>query len=91
MVLTVQGDGEIPSGAFENDTSIKKAVIQNGITYVGANSFNGCSALKSISLADSISEIGENAFANTGLKSTVSSTFSEAQSKIDTAAKSALN
>ena len=67
-VLTVQGDGEIPSGAFENDTSIKKAVIQNGITYVGANSFNGCSALKSISLADSISEIGENAFANTGLK-----------------------
>ena len=30
-------------------------------------------------------------FANTGLKSTVSSTFSQAQSKIDTAAKSALN
>ena len=30
-------------------------------------------------------------FANTGLKSTVSSTFSEAQTKIDSAAKSALN
>ena len=30
-------------------------------------------------------------FANTGLKSTVSSTFSQAQSKIDTAAKSALS
>ena len=30
-------------------------------------------------------------FANTGLKSTVSSTFTEAQTKIDSAAQSALN
>ena len=41
---------------------IKTAVIENGITTIGADAFFRCSSLKSISISGSIANIGEGAF-----------------------------
>ena len=44
-------------------SSATKVVISDGITSVGANSFNGFKKIKSVEFADSIEKIGKNAFA----------------------------
>ena len=43
-------------------SSIKKIVIESGITYVGAYSFMDCDAVTEVELPDTLTTIGENAF-----------------------------
>ena len=43
-------------------SSIKKIVIESGITHVGAYSFMDCDAVTEIELPDTLTTIGENAF-----------------------------
>lgn len=52
----------IENNAFANCSSLKKVVIPEGVTEIGANAFNNCSALETISLPSSISKIGTDAF-----------------------------
>ena len=68
-VVTVTGSGELPANTFQGNTSIKQAIINEGITIIGGEAFKGCSALTSIDLPDSVTKIGGSAFADTGLKS----------------------
>ena len=44
--------------------SIKTVTIEEGITYVGGESFHGAGNLTKITIADTVAEIGFNAFAN---------------------------
>ena len=43
-------------------SSIKKIVIESGITHVGAYSFRDCDAVTEVELPDTLTTIGENAF-----------------------------
>lgn len=72
VILTFTGSG--PMFDFQNAdavdvpwydylSSATKVVISDGITSVGANSFNGFKKIKSVEFADSIEKIGKNAFA----------------------------
>lgn len=66
----------ILNGAFYQNTSITRAVIPEGIEFVGASyqsnrtgAFEGCTNLSYITLPDSLWHIGYRAFAGTGLRS----------------------
>lgn len=67
-VLTISGDGSIPDYDSENkapwndnSASIKKVLIENGITAVGNNSFIGCENLSDLYIPTSVTQIGDNA------------------------------
>ena len=51
----------IPDGAFENCSSLK-VVVCPGIESIGANAFNGCSALGEFVIDEQVVSIGGNAF-----------------------------
>ncbi|MBE6533067.1 MAG: hypothetical protein E7676_06180 [Ruminococcaceae bacterium] len=70
-ILTISGSGpmfdaqdanELDLPWYKHVDNITAIVIEDGITYVGNNSFNGLAAVKTITLADSITRIGEAAF-----------------------------
>lgn len=70
-ILTVSGEGEIddaetwidsPWQAYKND--ITAIVIEEGITRVGAFTFNSCSKVVSVSLPDTLESIGRHAFSS---------------------------
>ena len=78
-VLTISGNGRMrdygglytwfktPWEDIRDEISI--AVIERGVTYIGAYSFYMCSNLASISIADTVTEIGDYSFRNCiGLK-----------------------
>ena len=56
---------------FYNCKSIKKVILRDGITSIGANSFCGCSKLTDINLPSSIQAIGLSAFKETRITSAV--------------------
>ncbi len=68
--LIISGTGEMKD--YEDDdcnifprpwgTDIKKAVIQEGVTSIGASAFYKCSKLTSVTLPDSLTKINFNAF-----------------------------
>ena len=65
--LAISGTGEIEdyswsSSPWNDDTSIKKVIIQNGVTYIGDCAFEGCSSLTEITLPEGVTSIGEYAF-----------------------------
>lgn len=69
-VLTISGDGATPD-FIENDpelpwaediASIRKIVIEDGITRLGDRAFLGCSALEEVVLPDTLEHIGFGAF-----------------------------
>ena len=68
--LTITGDGAmfddhaqcIPWNWLQD--SIKTIELNEGITHIADNSFNGCSALREITLPASLKVIGSSAFAN---------------------------
>ena len=76
-VLTVSGTGEIadysgykyngvyldvPAPWMEHQPYIKTVIIEDGITRIGQNAFNGCAALTGITIPKSVTVIGERAF-----------------------------
>ncbi|MBQ3905058.1 MAG: leucine-rich repeat domain-containing protein, partial [Eubacterium sp.] len=74
-LLTISGSGEITDSAryqgyeipfyvspFFGNADIKKVVINNGITYLGDYTFNGCTGITAVSLPDGLTEIGCSAF-----------------------------
>ena len=56
--------GEIGTGAFKNNTSVKKVILPDGITTIGAYAFSGCSMLESINLPGELETIGARSFYN---------------------------
>lgn len=48
--------------AFENNTTITKVILSEGITYVEADAFNGCTNLMNITLPSTLTRIGTEAF-----------------------------
>ena len=66
--LTLSGDGKMPDwpegGAIWNGykDSIKKVVINKGLTSIGNNAFKGCPQLTTVSIPSTVKTIGENAF-----------------------------
>lgn len=73
-ILTVQGTGAVPGYILFDETPwalfgsyITSVVYKSGIINVGSASFDGCSALTSVTLAGTVTEIGEEAFSGTNL------------------------
>nr|MBQ5810916.1 leucine-rich repeat protein [Clostridia bacterium] len=73
-VLTISGEGamwdyydERPEWSdeydWENPRNVKTAVIEEGITYIGAWAFSSCYSLKTVHIPASVEEIGYGAFA----------------------------
>ena len=66
--LTVQGDGPIPDYDVKEDPSpfynrsVVTADLQEGITAIGDNAFNGCLNMRKINIPQSVTSIGAKAF-----------------------------
>ena len=75
--LTISGTGymedftsssKVPWNAYRS--SIKKVVINNGVTSIGYDAFYGCKGLTSVTIPNSVTSIGGSAFSDcTGLTS----------------------
>lgn len=70
-VLTISGSGNMKNfnhntasytSPFRNNSSIKKVIIENGVTSVGKESFEYCSGITSVEIPNSVTDIGESAF-----------------------------
>ena len=75
--LTIHKSGDFASGVmkdfpsgtapwYSNRTSIEKLIVEDGITYIGENSFESEYNLVDVTLPASLTAIGENAFNYTG-------------------------
>ena len=67
--LTISGTGAMRdysgvSSPIPNSTSIKKVVIENGVTSIGSMLFYKCSNLSEVSIPNSVTSIGKYAFSN---------------------------
>ncbi len=74
--LTISGAGKMYDyNSYEQRwgnhcNSIRKLVIENGVTSIGNYAFDGCTGLTSVTIPDSVTSIGGSAFADcTGLMS----------------------
>ena len=63
-VLTISGNGKMEdyNSGRPWGTSIKKAVIENGVTSIGNQAFSGCTSLASVTIGNSLTSIGGGAF-----------------------------
>lgn len=68
-ILTVEGSGAMPDYASEKETPwygragrVTEIVLDDGITYVGDNTFTGCAYVDYVILPTSVTSIGSNAF-----------------------------
>ena len=74
--LTISGTGEMTNWStyanvpwYAQRESIKKAVIEDGVTSIGGDAFYNCTGLTSVTIPDSVTSIGSLAFCDcTGLK-----------------------
>ena len=56
--LTIPGYiTEIPAGAFENYTALKKVTMEEGVTTISAKAFGGCTALELVYIPASVTTI----------------------------------
>ena len=68
--LTISGTGAMkdydyynnPSPASQKKDSVKKVVIEDGVTSIGNDAFSNCRSLTSITIPDSVTSIGNDAF-----------------------------
>lgn len=70
-VLTISGSGEMKTSPlfiqqpwYDYRSSVKKIVIDEGVTSIGTHAFYGCTGLESITIPNGIASIGNNAFHN---------------------------
>ncbi|MBU5461982.1 leucine-rich repeat protein [Lachnoclostridium sp. MSJ-17] len=65
-VLTISGNGPMGDYAWNDElpwgTSIKKVVVQSGVTTIGSHAFYKCSDLSEVFLPNTLSEIKSSAF-----------------------------
>lgn len=54
---------------FNGNTTIKKAVVEEGVTVLGENLFYGCASLESVELPNTLTTIKYQAFFDTAIKS----------------------
>ena len=64
-------DYENTTSIFYNNANIKKVVVNEGITTLGAYLFQNCSNLKSVSLSEGITLIKKNCFDSSALSGTL--------------------
>lgn len=62
-VVTNNGAGKFPS-SFDK-TAVTALVVEEGVTEIGQNAFDGFTALETITLPDGLTKIGNSAFTNT--------------------------
>ena len=70
--LTISGTGEMQNYILDNSdvspwsgqSDINKVIIEEGVTSIGENAFNGCKGIAEISLPDSLTKIENYAFEN---------------------------
>ena len=66
--LTISGTGAMEDFSSGNTpwysyrSSIKKVVIENGVTSIGESAFKDCDALPSVTIPDSVTSVGDSAF-----------------------------
>ncbi len=60
---------KIEPSTFKNATKLASVTLPVNLTYIGAEAFFGCSALKEIKIPDTVDEIANSAFKNAGLVS----------------------
>ena len=58
----------VRTGAFKNYKKLSKVILGTNVTKVGANAFNGCKNLKSITIKNKGAAFGKNAFKNVSPK-----------------------
>ena len=70
LVTAVIKGGEVGDFAFLGDFSLNNVQIGGNVRNIGAGSFNGCTALTTLNIANNckMSHIGEEAFINSGLE-----------------------
>ncbi len=66
-VLTISGKGDMKDNPWYSQcTSITKVIIEDGVTSIRKNAFEGCSNLTSITIPSSVETIGYKAFYKCG-------------------------
>ena len=60
--LTISGKGGIKERAFYTNKSIRKVVIEDGVTSLGEGAFMQCESLTSITIPNSVTSISDNTF-----------------------------
>ena len=67
--LTISGNGAMEDYYIANQyyapfmsQSIKKVIIENGVTHIGDGAFSGCKNVERVIIPNSVTSIGENAF-----------------------------
>ena len=67
--LTISGTGKMKNYNYSDNqspvyinSSVKKVVIEDGVTSIGNYAFSGCTSLTSITIPDNVTSIGECAF-----------------------------
>ena len=68
-ILTIYGTGRMEDFGYNNESgwseypyTIKKVIIQEGVTSIGNNAFKDCSSLTSTTIPSSVTSIGDYAF-----------------------------
>lgn len=62
---------QISSGAFLNNSTIKKVILPKTLSSVDSGAFNGCPALETVVLFDTLTNIAEGSFKNCAALKTV--------------------
>lgn len=76
--LTISGTGAMydywvgADSPWKGSKSVKKVVIENGVTSIGSYAFDDCCSLTSVTIADTVTSIGDSAFAGNYSLGTVS-------------------
>ena len=57
--LVISGTGAIKDRAFRWDETIKKVIIENGVTGIGTEAFNQCTGIVDIQIPSSVTSISD--------------------------------
>ncbi len=62
--LTIRGEGDTYDSQpwYDKYSRIKKVIVEEGVTSVGAGAFEGCINIESVSLPESLLSVGDEAF-----------------------------